>query len=163
MTAPAANGNHPPITDRGDVRRHMRVVRNGEEPPSRPDSPSGSAYTRAIPDNPDVRQPSTSAKADNFASPHVADVKQAWAGSWPLNDRPSNLAEVARKVWPAKGEYASKTAWCGAVVVGVFRLAVTTAAYLMVLAVDSRTRAAVALALAVLTAAVVLISRAVPA
>jgi hypothetical protein len=162
MTVPAANGRRPSGTFRDDVRPRMRVVRNGEEASSEGGSASESAYTRAVPDTSDVRQGSTNPKRHNFASPHVVDARDAFGASFALTDRPSSLAEVARAAWPRKGEMPSRSAWCAAVAVGVFRIAVTTAAYLLVLAVDSRTRAAVAFALTVLAVVVCVTAQALP-
>lgn len=162
MTAPAANGRRPSGTFRDDVRPRMRVVRDDDEVASRGGPAPESAYTRAIPDDPDVRQRSADPKRRNFASPHVGEAADAFGASFALTDRPSSLAEVVRAAWPRRGEMASRSAWCGAVVVGAFRIVVTATAYLMILAVDSRTRAAVAFALTVLAVVVSVTAQALP-
>lgn len=163
MTAPATNGNRPPVTGRDDARRRMRVVRNPGEAAPTADSAPGSAYTRAIPDDLDVRQGKQPSKVRDFVSLHGGEVVADVASSWPATERPSSLAEVARKVWPRRGERRrSPVRWLGALAVGVFRLAVYAIAYLLALAVGTDKRAAVALALTLLTVAVICTAQALP-
>jgi hypothetical protein len=79
-----------------------------------------------------------------------------------LTERPSSLAEVARRVIPGRAVWAArKTLWAAKFVVGVFRLAFCTVLWLGALAVDGDKRAAVVLALLVLTGTVYLVAGAV--
>lgn len=163
MTAPATNGNRPPVTGRDDVRRRMRVVRDAGEAASQGGSGSGSAYTRAVPDDGDVRQGKPSSRVRNFASLHGGEAVSELRSSWPLTDRPSSLADVAGQVVPDRVDWQTgKAFWLAKFAVGVFRLAVYTIAYLLALAVDTDKRAAVALALTLLTVAVVCTAQALP-
>jgi hypothetical protein len=161
VTAPAVNGNDPTVTDRTDVRRRMRVVRDGEKTPSSPGSAPKSAYTRAIPRDGDVHPVSKPSKVRDFASSHGGEAWRTFATSWPLTDQPSSLADVAKRVFPRRGEVASWVLWLPSAVVGVFRLAVCTLAWLVVLAVDGNKRAAVALTVLLLALGVHLVAGAV--
>lgn len=161
MTVPAANGRPPNITDRADVRRRMRVVPNPPEAPPATETAPSSAYTRAIPREPDVRPTSKPSKLHNFASQHGGEAWQTFTESWPLTERPSSLGDVAQQVFPCRGEIGSWMLWLPAAGVGVFRLAVCVLAWLAVLAVDGRKRAAVTFAVLLLALTVHLVADAV--
>jgi hypothetical protein len=151
------------VTDGGDVRVGVRVPEMPLNGARRGGSVLGSAHARAIPDNGDVRQDATRSKARNFASQHGGEAKQAFVASWPLNDRPSTLRELAARVIPGRAVWSKgKTRWLAKFVIGTFRLAFCTVLWLAALAVDSDIRAAVVLALLVLTTATMCIAGALP-
>lgn len=152
-----ANGRT--VTHGGDVRMRVRVTENPLKDALGGGTAAGSAHARAIPDDVHARQDAEPSKVRNFVQLHGGDARAALGQSWPLRERPQSLAEVARQVLPGKGECQSKVLWLLAVGVGVFRLAVFAGLWMLALAVDSRKRAAVALALLSLATAVHLISR----
>ena len=155
--------NSRKVTDGSDVRMGVRVTGNPSNGLRGAGSASGSAHARGIPADPDVRQESSPSRVRNFVQLHGGEARQSVTASWPLHDRPSSLADVARRVWPAKGERRrTPVRWAGVVAVAVFRLAVYTVAYLLALAVDTDKRAAVAFAFTLLTAVTVVVSRSLP-
>jgi hypothetical protein len=138
----------------------MRVV---PTPPNGPDgrgSAEKSAYTRAIPQGGRPRPQKKPSKIRDFVSLHGGEAAAAAAGAWPLTDRPEALAVVVRQVWPRRRDRRrTPPAWAAAFAVGVFRLAVYVLAYLLAHAVDTQKRAAVTLAVTVLTVAATVTAR----
>lgn len=138
------NGHRVSDTFSDDVQMCVRAPENPVQAPEAPDRGSKSAYTRAIPR---IKVDGQASKVTDFVSQHVVDAGEAVARSWPLTERPEAAVTVARRVFPAKGEAPNRAAWVAMSAAGTFRLSVFVLAQLVQLAVATRIRAGVALAL----------------
>lgn len=137
----------------GCVRAPDSAVETADRPPTAAGSECTPVHARVIPADPPVAKVQPTPKVGNFASPHLREVRAAVRGSWPLTESPQPLAVVARQVFPGKGEAANTAVWIGMTLAGLFRLSVFGLAQLVQLAVATRIRAGVALALLVLAVA----------
>jgi hypothetical protein len=149
------NGNIPTVTDRGDVRGRMRVVKTPPPAPIPGAVREESAHARAIPPRASDHQGS---KVRDFVLLHGGEMREAAATGWGLNESPPPLATSARQVLPGKGEYRNPIVWVARVAAGVFRLGVHTVAWLAALSVNTDKRAGAGLALFLLLLAIYLVA-----
>lgn len=142
------NGHRLTVTDSGHERMSVSVTGNPVQAPDRAGSGAFIAHVRAIPDDkPDGKRDKPS-KIRNFVSLHGGEVKADFDASDLLTTTPHTPAGLARTLWPADGRIITRLAWT---VVRVFQLAATALAYTICHAVGTDKRAAVALALTLLT------------
>lgn len=120
-----------------------------------------SARTRAIPHQGEGRPPSTThIDTPRRPSLHVVEALDAATTGWAVSESPPPLTDVLREVVPASGTAGNPLVWVAASAAGGFRLLVTSAAWLLGLAVATRLRAGVGLCLSVVLLVIHLISRA---
>jgi hypothetical protein len=91
-------------------------------------------------------RPTSRARLQRVAAEHAADARTALAGSWAATEQPPALAEVWRHVFPARRSAPGKAAWLAMTAAGLFRALVISVLWLLALAVATRIRAGVALA-----------------
>lgn len=140
------NGHRPDVTVGGDVRVCVRASETPSEVGSGADSSQGSAYTRAISQEPDTRPPSTRTKIGDFVSLHTESAKSAAWSSWFGRERPQALYDVCRDVVPGDGFTGNWLALTAATFAGILRLGGLSAAYLAAFCYATRIRAAVSTA-----------------
>ncbi len=154
MTA-TINGHQ--LTDGDGVRVCVRAQGNPAGTQDRPDSGSESAFTpvhaRAIPDPGKVDKAAAGSSVRNFASQHGGEALTALDQSWLLTEVPLTAGEAWRDVFPQPGTAPNKAAWLAMTAAGLFRALAVSLLHLFLLAVGTRMRAGVALAICVLTVA----------
>jgi hypothetical protein len=142
MTA-TVNGHRPSVTVGDDVRMCVRAPEIPPEAGPGADTPSGSAYTRAISHDDGDRPASAASKVRDFVSLHKGATEAAVESSWFGRERPSSLYDAAGDVFPAKGEAANWVAWVGLSFSGLLRLTALSVIYLAAFCFDTRIRASV--------------------
>lgn len=151
MTVTAANGHPTAVTD-GHLNPDVRVrVRRPENPPHTPGTPGSgrkSVYTRAIPR---LRVVRPLLDARDAISLHVTDAADAVASGWAATEQPQPLSVTWRQVLPADGEATSRSNALALTAGGLLRALWHTAAYMLIRATDTRTKAAVMTLIAALT------------
>lgn len=136
-----------PVTLGADVRMRVRASENPVEASDRPDPTQGSAYTRAIPQEPDIRPAGRPSKIGNFASTHVGDAKAAAKASWFGRERLPAYFDVVRGIAPANGEAGNWIVWTGLFAAGLLRAALLSLCYLAAFCCATRTGATITAAL----------------
>lgn len=139
-----------PVTVGADVQVCVRASENPGGTADWADPAQGSAYTRAISQETDIRPPAKPSKVRNFASTHVGDAKRAATGSWFGRERPPALFDAAGEVFPAKGEAGNPLSWSAITMAGLLRLAGLAVCYLAAFCFDGRVRATVSTTLCAL-------------
>lgn len=147
----AARKHDPNVTQGGDERMSERAPETARVLPIRPDlarDPRAHARYHGPRDTDKTAKPS---KIRNFASPHVAELKEAPELDWLTKQRPDTIAAIASALIPAKGETGNPVAWAGKVIARLFKLAVHIGAYTACAATATDKRAAASAALFLLT------------
>lgn len=148
------NGHH--VTLGGDAQMRVRALENPvETPDSAPDAEESAfthVHTRVIPDRLADDHARDGSSVRNFASQHGGEALHALRQSWLLTEVPKTAGEAWAEVLPRPGEASGKAVWLALSAAGVFRAVVVSFLHLILLAVDTRLRAGVALVLFVVIA-----------
>lgn len=143
------NGHSYKVTVGDDVRDCVRASEIPAEAADRAVERGGSAYTRAIPQKPEVDHANGTSKVRNFLSQHVGEARAAVAADVTVNEQPMTVGDAWRQVLPEGGSVGSYVA---GTVAGLFRACVLSVLYVAASSVGTRVRAGVTLALLVIAA-----------